>query len=289
MAQKPEHVAVGKSIGRSQPERHGQAGWAGAMDMDMHMFGAMYAPSDRVTMMLMTNYIRKEMDHVTYAGGMGTTVLGGFKTETSGVGDTSLTGLLSLHNSAAHKIHALFGLSFPTGSTDETGAVPTPLNTQPTLRLPYPMQLGSGSFDPIVGASYSGFGQFLAWGAQWRSTYRVEDNDDGYRLGDEHRLTGWISYLLSDPVSASLRLEYYKRENIEGIDPGIIAPVQTADPGRQGISRTNLSIGLNWAGQGSLFGYRLALEYSVPIQEDLDGPQLETDSQLMIGFQKAFY
>ena len=48
------------------------------MTMDMHMMGAMYAPSDRVTLMLMTNYWNKSMQHVTYAGGMGTNELGKF-------------------------------------------------------------------------------------------------------------------------------------------------------------------------------------------------------------------
>ena len=40
------------------------------MSMDMHMIGAMYAPSDKITLMFMTNYLRKSMHHVTYMGGM---------------------------------------------------------------------------------------------------------------------------------------------------------------------------------------------------------------------------
>ena len=38
------------------------------MTMDMHMFGLMYAPSDKLTLMLMTNYIETSM---TMANGMG--------------------------------------------------------------------------------------------------------------------------------------------------------------------------------------------------------------------------
>ena len=47
------------------------------MTMEMHMFGAMFAPTDWLTLIFMTGYVEKEMDHITYAGGMGTTVLGG--------------------------------------------------------------------------------------------------------------------------------------------------------------------------------------------------------------------
>ena len=258
------------------------------MDMDMHMIGMMYAPSDRVTMAFMGNYLRKDMRHVTYMGGAGTTTLGEFTTKTSGWGDTTLSALVSFHDTEAHKIHAIVGVSMPTGSTEETGTVLTPMNMTPTIRLPYPMQLGSGTWDPIAGLSYSGFSTRFGWGAQWRSTFRSGDNDEGYNLGNEHCLTGWVSYLFNDSFSGSLRLEYLDRDNIDGIDPAIVAPVQTADPDRYGLSRTDASIGLNWAGQGDLNGYRIALEYSVPVDQDLDGPQMETDSRLILGLQKSF-
>lgn len=258
------------------------------MTMNMHMFGAMYAPSDRVTLMLMSSYRDLDMKHVTYMGPSGTTVLGNFTTRSSGLGDTSLTGLLSLLDRDYARIHAIVGLSFPTGDTDETDVVLTPMNTQPTLRLPYPMQLGSGSYDPIIGASYAGFGRVWSWGAQWRSTYRLFDNDHDYQLGDEHRLTAWASYLWSDPVSTSLRLEHYRRQNVAGIDPDIVAPVQTADPRRQKTSRTDLAFGVNVALRDRWAGYRLAFEYSVPVQQHVAGPQLEVDSQFVLGLQKSF-
>ena len=40
------------------------------MSMEMHMFGLMYAPSDSVTLMLMGNYIEKDMSHATMPGSM---------------------------------------------------------------------------------------------------------------------------------------------------------------------------------------------------------------------------
>ena len=258
------------------------------MTMDMHMLGLMYAPSDKVTLMLMANYLDKSMNHVTYMGGAGTTELGNFRTGTSGWGDTTLTSLLSFPHSGPVNAHAILGLSFPTGSTDETDRILTPMNMMPTVRVPYPMQIGSGSIDPIVGVNLSGGGDRLGWGAQWRSTFRASDNDEDYSLGDEHRITGWMSWLLADQVSGSLRLEYFKRDNISGRDPQIIGPVQTADPNRQGIDRLDLVVGFNVvAADGALKGWRLAVEYFTPLDQDLDGPQLETDGQLIIGVQRG--
>ncbi len=258
------------------------------MTMDMQMLGLMYAPSDRVTLMLMTNYVKKKMSHVTYMGGVGTTTLGNFTTKTSGWSDTSISGLVSLLSREDAKIHATIGVSLPTGSSDETGQILTPMNMQPTVRLPYPMQLSSGTYDPILGLTYSGYGERWAWGAQWRSIFRIEDNDESYELGDEHRLAGWLSFLWTDAVSTSLRVEQYERRNISGMDPLIMAPVQTADPDRQAVSRTDVALGVNIAGQHGLDGWRLAVEYIVPISQSLDGPQLETDSQFVLGLQKAW-
>lgn len=258
------------------------------MTMDMHMFGMMYAPSDRITLMLTANHLSKDMNHVTYAGGVGTTILGNFNTRTSGWSDMSVSGLISLMKRDDAKIHVTAGVSIPTGGVDETGQILTPTTAQPTVRLPYPMQLGSDTYDPILGLTYAGYGDRFAWGAQWRGVFRVDNNAEGYELGDEHRLTGWLSYLWSDSVSTSLRVEHYDRGNIAGIDPMIIAPVQTADPERQGVNRTDIAIGVNIAGQHGLDGWRLAVEYVVPVDQSLDGPQLETDSKLIIGLQKAW-
>ncbi|MHA1574245.1 MAG: transporter, partial [Alphaproteobacteria bacterium] len=66
------------------------------MTMDMHMLGAMYAPTNDLTIMAMANYLEKEMRHITYQGGMGTTPLGLFTTKSEGIGDTRITGLYQL-------------------------------------------------------------------------------------------------------------------------------------------------------------------------------------------------
>lgn len=164
------------------------------MDMQMHMLGAMYAPTDWLTLMAMGMYIDKEMEHVVFQGGMGTTRLGTFTTEASGLGDTKVSGLIRLYDDETHHLHLNAGLSLPTGSIDETDDILTPMNMRPTVRLPYPMQLGSGTFDALPGLTYTGHHDNLGWGAQWGSEIRLGRNDEGYALGDKHMLTAWGSY-----------------------------------------------------------------------------------------------
>lgn len=255
------------------------------MDMQMHMVGVMYASSDRVTLMAMLNYVNKSMEHRTFRGGMGTNVLGEFNTETGGLADSSLSALIRLYEDDVQRLHATLGLSFPTGAVDETGTVLAPTGVMPTLRLPYPMQLGSGANDLLGGLTYSRFFDSWSWGAQWRGAIRNGSNDEGYALGDEHRLTAWFGRPISPQVSWSVRAEYYRRGNIEGRDPRIMGPVQTADPARLEASRLDLALGINF---GTEAGHRVALEYLIPATQDLGGPQLGVDQQLILGLQYTF-
>ncbi|MCG2634554.1 MAG: transporter [Gammaproteobacteria bacterium] len=259
------------------------------MRMEMHMLGGMYAPSDNLTLMAMLPYTKNEMDHLTFSGGMGTTLLGGFTTQSSGIGDLKLSGLYRLFDDATHHLHLNVGISLPTGATDEEDQVLTPMGATPTLRLPYPMQLGSGTYDLLPGLTYSGEHGQLGWGSQYSAVVRLGKNDDHYALGDQHRLSAWGSYRWRDGVSSSLRLAAQTIDDIDGIDPLIVAPVQTADPANQGGERVDLFVGLNLVGQrAALRGHRLALEIGTPIYEDLNGPQLKTDWIATVGYQYAF-
>ena len=255
------------------------------MTMDMDMLGLMYAPSDRVTLMGMVQHVNKAMNHTTYMGPAGANVLGTFKTKSSGLGDTSVAALVRLHEDDGSRLHLTAGVSIPTGDTDATDTVLAPNGMTPTLRLPYPMQLGSGTYDLIGGLTYTRFFDASSWGTQWRSLIRTGDNDEGYTLGDEHRVTAWYSRLINPNVSWSARLAWFDRANVDGIDGLIVAPVQTADPLNQGAARLDAAFGINYARAS---GHRLALELIVPLDQDLDGPQLETDWQLVAGYQFTF-
>jgi hypothetical protein len=80
-------------------------------------------------------------------------------------------------------------------------------------------------------------------------------------------------------------MEWIDRGNVDGIDPLIVAPVQTADPLKQRASRIDLALGINYV---STSGHRVSLEVVAPVQERLDGPQLKTDWQVVGGYQVAF-
>jgi hypothetical protein len=259
------------------------------MSSEMNMLGFMYAPSDKITLMLMGMHIDKEMTLLSYQGGMGTNTLGEFQTETSGWGDTKVSALISLINEAEHKLHVSAGLSLPTGSIDETDEILSPMNMRPTVRLPYAMQLGSGTYDVLTGITYTGYFDRASWGTQAQLTLRQGENDEGYTLGDETKLNAWAQYKVSAGLSLSLRTEYKDAGEIDGQDSNIMGPVQTADPTNSGGSVINLGLGFNLlAVNGPLKGHRLAFEYLQPIKQDPNGLQMEMDDMWMLGYQYAF-
>ncbi len=259
------------------------------MTTEMHMLGAMYAPSERLTLMAMTAYIEKRMEHVTFRGANGTDRRGTFTTDSSGFGDTKLAGVLSLLERGGHEVYLNAGLSLPTGSIDESHEVLTPKGSRPTLRLPYPMQLGSGTFDLLPGVTYKGVEGRLGWGAQALATVRLGRNDEDYSLGERADLTVWGSYRWAPWVSTCVRLDGQHVGRVDGRDDDIAAPVQTADPAFQGGERVNLALGVNFAGQrGTLAGMRLGMELAVPVYQELNGPQMAADWSFSIGGEYMF-
>jgi hypothetical protein len=259
-----------------------------SMTMDMNMFGAMYAPNDRLTLMAMLPYVKKQMDHITFAGPAGTVRLGTFNTESEGLGDIKLSALYGLKSWGSNRLHLSFGISLPTGSTTETAIVLTPMGTFMKARMPYGMQLGSGTYDLLPGITYSGRTGNTGYGAQLTGVIRTGKNN-GWRFGNEVALTTWASYQPQPWISLSGRIEAKSVGDISGRDSRMVGPSPTLDPDNYGGETVTLFAGVNLVAQrGAMRGHRLAAEIGAPVYQDLNGLQLETDWIATLGWQYAF-
>lgn len=259
-----------------------------SMTMDMHMFGAMYAPNDRITLMAMLPYVTKQMDHITFAGMAGTVRLGTFNTQSEGWGDLKISALYGLREWGNNKLHLNLGVSLPTGSTTERANVLTPMGGTMNVRMPYGMQLGSGTYDLLPGITYIGRSGNTGWGAQLTGVIRTGKNN-GWSFGDEAKLTAWASYRPQPWISFSGRIEAKTAGDIDGRDSRIFGPAPTLNPDNYGGETVTIFAGVNLMGQrGALRGHRLALEVGAPIYQYLNGLQLETDWIATLGWQYAF-
>ncbi len=256
------------------------------MDMVMHMLGGMYAQSDQVTWMLMIPYRSNTMDmRMLPMGNMGGNAMNNgmmnmpmhSSMDSSGLGDIKLGSLVLLHDSMADRVHLNLSVSLPTGSINEK-------NDQGGV-LPYPMQLGSGSVDLHLGATWLHQWESFSFGSQLMSVLRSASNNKGYQLGNEYQWANWLAKPVG-LVSLSANLKYVVKEDIEGADERLAANRSTsANPSNQGGEWLMAGVGMNVQLPKA---NRLAFEYQVPAYQKVNGIQLAQDQVMTFGWQMSF-
>ncbi len=227
---------------------------------NLHTFGVMYAPRDRLTFAILLPFIERRME--IDRNGARETIY------SDGIGDARLVFLVPFIQKGSEKTHINVGISFPTGSIRERDAA--------GLRLPYSMQLGSGSWDAHWGITYIGRYRWFSWGSQFEGLYRLASNDLGYRKGTIYQASAWFAGSPSKWLSASLRLGWTRTGNVHAADSQLESSkaVNPLNDGLfQGGTRIDIGPGLNLL--VPIFGgQHLALEATWPVYQRLDGLQL---------------
>jgi hypothetical protein len=259
------------------------------MTMDMHMFGVMHAISDEWTIMGMVSYLDNEMDmmmHFMEMGGMTMRHDHEMAAESSGLGDLKLVGMYDLAKwDEGRRIHLNVGLSIPTGSIDEKSGTNT---------LGYGMQLGSGTWDFHPAITYLGQTESYSYGGQLGGILRIGENDQDYTLGNKFCASLWGARIITDFLSASAKLDYSSQDEVDGSDSRLDArnmmmPSPGFNPTSQGRDLSTFGLGLNYYFQeGGLKGPRFAAEWETPIDQKVNGVQLELDSVWTLGWQYAW-
>ena len=222
-----------------------------------------------------------------------------FETNSSGLGDVHISLLVPFpfFSGETHSLAAGLGASLPAGSIDHEGLPPVPPPQQNRI-LPYPMQIGSGTFDLLPGLTYFFMVNDYSIGLQVRGVIRLNQNERDYKLGDRILATGWFSYIFALWVSGSFRVEWQTWGNIDGSDAEIarsspMGPprsVPTAQPDLLGGGHLNLFLGLNlYPIREAASDLRFAIEVGYTIYQDLDGPQLGRDWVVTVGVQSLAF
>ncbi len=209
-----------------------------------------------------------------------------FTTSSSHLTDAEVDVLWNVWQEGACRANVQLGGVVPLGKVDERGTFPGVVNAI----LPYDMQTGSGSWAVVPGATASVQNEFGTVGLQLLGVVRVNDNDRGYRLGNEFRSNLWLAYRFNDLVSASTGMRVLARERISGADPALET---FRDPGDVGYSygekRVDFPLGLNVeVPRGPLEGNRFGVQFVWTVHEDVDGPYLASDWGFTVGWQRAF-
>lgn len=252
-----------------------------SMDVQMHMFHAMYGVTDWLNIMVMGAYDIKSMTMLTYKGTTGTTVLGSTTNHSEGFGDTSVVSVWRVYQDPINHVQINVGLSLPTGSTTETMTMLSPMGKTMTMRANYGMQLGTGTVDLLPGVSYLGHIAQWSWGAIYRGRLALGDNSEGYQYGYRQEISGWAGYRWIPGVTTTFRVEGDTADRIHGSDSQISGLMQGSNPYNYGGERIKLLGGLEISGAPlGLHHVSLALEGGAPVYQRLNGPQLGESWQL---------
>lgn len=262
------------------------------MDMDMLMLGAMYAPSDRLTLMAMVMASSKDMALTSYApphmmNPGPRNVVGGFSTSSDDIQSISLSGLFRLQQNASRRTHLTLGLEQSIADADATDTVLTPMGMNTTMRLPYGMQIGDESLRLSAALTHVYRHDDWALGGQISGKFKLSAEE--WHFGDSQQATAWAQREMSHHLSLSGRLTYARASGLEGMDARIMAPVQTAIPANYGYQKWHVGLGANavvslFPGQPE----RLGIELALPVATDTRGVQMTPEWQLTLGIQKAF-
>lgn len=278
------------------------------MNMSMHMLDIMYAPTDWLNLMLMPQFMDMDMNMRSLANVPNNPTQdhlhGGHKT--GGVGDTGLYALFKLFDNDTHHFHATLGLSAPTGDVDIRIR---DMHRKENGYLHYGMQLGSGTWDFKPSVTYTGNQDAWSWGAQFNTTTRLENNNDsGYALGDMFQTTAWGGYSWTNWLSTSVRGVYTVQQAIDGQFnplPGVVNGklVSNVNPGSKvNYSTGPMDYGNSYGGRywdigfgvnftvpsGDLKGNRLGVEWLQPLEDDVNGYQLEREGALSATWSVMF-
>lgn len=254
-----------------------------SMNMDMHMLGFMYAPTDLITFMLMNSYNQKEMTQQRMAG------VGGakFDVNSSGFGDFKLSALVSTNDKKNWKNHIAFGVSFPTGSIDVRDRTPASNSS----RLGYNMQNGTGTYDSyFLFNNINIFGKIRVGEQIFFKTPMSGKNDNNYKYGNDFNLKFWSSYRVIDQISTSLNLNYKYKGKFKGTDDEMNKRMSPAmDSHNHGYQKVNLGIGLNFINHEEFFSnHRLGFELIIPLYQKYNGIQMAENFSVVAGWQYSF-
>ncbi len=271
-----------------------------SMDMHMSMFGMAYSFTDDLALMAMFMGSRNRMPMEFSTMMKMSTGVNGFTMESEGLNDTTLLAKYRLYADddlyPTSQLSLLFGANLPTGSISEK------FNNHPVAAnnsrlLPFGMQLGTGTVDPILGISYQGSSDPFWYGVNLRYTGRWYDNSRGYHKGQEFDYDIFAMYqpfantVLHVQLNGKNLGRYSnepdrQRNNGDGhvmYNPsnGFMTPL--FDPHNYGGYKLYFTAGVQFQ---PFPLHIMELSVQVPIHQDLNGPQLKED--FMVRFTYYF-
>jgi hypothetical protein len=253
----------------------------------VHSLYMMYGLTETLTLEGRVRFTQNQTENWTPTTTYG--VYFAYETESYGVDNVEASVLWSVFSEGPYRAHVHAGMSFPFfGGIDDYDD--NPYSGGSLDYSPYPMQIGTGTFDFLPGFTLQVQNSYGSFGMQGKGTIHLGRNDHDWSLGNRYMGTFWGAYRFSDYISASGRIEAATWGELDGYDSRLDALFSPeANPSSLGGTRVDLPLGVNLVfPEGRMAGYRLSVEGVKPLYQDLDGPQLQHSWSVRFGISKIF-
>lgn len=257
------------------------------MKMNMHMLMAMYGVSDKLTLMGMIDYLQNDMvmkmlevDESLHAGMHMGTLGNEMQMKSNGVGDIKISALYGLFSKESSQLIFSAGLNFPTGTIQFSGDQFDMMYKNKIY--PYGMQLGSGTFDFLLGLIYLIEKGSNTFSTQLNSTIRPFYNKLDYNLGNSTLLNVWYARNWKEWGSSSVRFNYQYKDKIRGSYSGIYRFSEpAANTENYGSNTIKFFTGTSFFIKQK---HRLSVELGLPLAQKFNGIQMKMNSDLILSY-----
>lgn len=257
------------------------------ISQEVHGLSVAYEISDNNSIRVTVPYVSQATEHISSVPGFKEFVL-----KTDGVGDIAVNYLHTKKLDSTSSLQASAGLRIPTGSINEVGD--TPRNGSGTdERLPYTMQLGSGTLDFSVAATYSKNLNHVSFGANANTVIRTGTNDNGYRIGNSVSTSVFSKYARWAHFQPGVRLTYRKIQPIHGQDTSLQVPsafkypASITDSSNYGGDSATLSVNAKICPSYNC-NTSFSVEFSEPVYQNLNGIQPKVRGNFSAGASIKF-
>ncbi|OIO68644.1 MAG: hypothetical protein COW19_02625 [Zetaproteobacteria bacterium CG12_big_fil_rev_8_21_14_0_65_55_1124] len=270
-----------------------------SMDMRMLSLSAGYSFTDDFFAGVMGMYGENDMDMQFSSMMQTTTGVAGYTMKSKGLMDTMLMTKYRIYADdtliPTQQASLFLGLSMPTGSIDKRNTA-HPLAMRRTELLPYAMQMGSGTWDPIVGALFQGSSSPWWWGADARYTVRAGNNKRGYHLGNRTQLDAYVMYqphyalLLYGQINGDIigKIKGEADEAVSGASGHATQGSATStymtpmwDPASIGKKQIFATLGVQWQPMPLQI---VDIGVQLPLYQRMDGLQMKDKWRLMLSW-----
>jgi hypothetical protein len=254
------------NISKQDVFNQGYANTPTKMTVDMLTANFMYMLNPHISFMIMSAYLKKQMDNQNRSGQE-------FTTNASGITDTEFFILYNLLKNKKQSFDIHFGISLPTGSINKKDNVPAG-----RILLPYPMQLGSGTFDPVIDIEYIRLlSKTLSWETEFNTDLHLYKNNNHYALGNEYAINTSLNNQFNSIFAGFITLDGASWGNIRGANPELNPLASpTANPKTQGGKSLSLLLGIELEGQKGIWK-KQSLQFDIgnTVSQYTNGPQLK--------------